>query len=76
MRSLAPVALPVLLAFLVASPARADIPPPDACTTAGQPCSNAGPSANQPGMCTASKCTKTLPNGDGGFTTTERDCLL
>ena len=58
------------------SPARADVPPPDLCTSPGQPCQNAGAQYNQAGTCTATTCTKTIPNADGGTTTMTYDCNL
>jgi len=54
--------------------ARADIPPPDACTSPGQPCQVAGPNYDQAGVCRESTCTKGLPNGDGGITTMSYAC--
>jgi MYXO-CTERM domain-containing protein len=56
--------------------ARADVPPPDLCTSPGQPCQNAGPQNNQAGTCVATTCTKTVPTGDGGTTTMTYDCNL
>jgi len=72
-------ALLALAAFSYETSSFADVPPIDSCTptmSAGTPCTNAGPNGNQPGTCTASKCTKTLPDGDGGFTTMQYDCML
>jgi hypothetical protein len=43
------------------SPARADIAPRDACTAPGQPCNTAGPTFDQPGICTATTCTRSVP---------------
>lgn len=51
------------LAVSVAEPASADVPPPDACTTVGTTCNNAGSSHNQPGTCVASTCTRPTPDG-------------
>lgn len=49
---------------LIALPAAADVPPPDACTGAeGSACSNAGPNANQSGTCEKRMCTKGSPTG-------------
>jgi hypothetical protein len=57
--------------------ALADVAPPDGCTAgAGTACNNAGPSANQPGICTASTCPHTGPGPDGGIVTTENPCVL
>ncbi|HWA78404.1 MAG TPA: hypothetical protein VG937_38980 [Polyangiaceae bacterium] len=50
--------------------ARADIPPPDSCTTADAACSNAGPEHNQPGQCAPAKCMRARPDG-----TITYDCL-
>lgn len=60
------IALLIAWATTTPRPARADIPPPDACTAPGQPCNNAGPSHDQAGTCTESTCTKTVPSADGG----------
>jgi len=59
-----------------ANRARADVPPPDLCTSPGQPCQNAGAQYNQAGTCMATTCTKTVPDGDGGTTTMTYDCNL
>jgi hypothetical protein len=77
-RTLAFLFVAVSLAMLTigANRARADVPPPDLCTSPGQPCQNAGPQYNQAGTCMATTCTKTLPNGDGGTTTMTYDCNL
>jgi len=56
--------------------ARADIPPPDACTSPGQPCQVAGPQYDQPGTCQPSTCTKAPPDGDGGVTIMMYPCNL
>jgi MYXO-CTERM domain-containing protein len=56
--------------------ARADVPPPDLCTSPGQPCQNAGAQNNQTGICMATTCMKTVPSGDGGTTTMTYDCNL
>ncbi len=63
-----------LLAWLaVPGVARADIAPPDSCTgAAGVACNNAGPSANQPGVCTTQTCSKVDPNGQP----IEYDCVM
>jgi len=64
-------------AFSFASLARADIPPPMTCMgTAGMTCNNAGPSANQPGICTNETCSKALPGPDGGLMTVQEACVL
>lgn len=70
------VAMSLAILTLGANRARADVPPPDLCTSPGQPCQNAGTQYNQSGTCTATTCTKTLPNGDGGTTTMTYDCNL
>lgn len=48
---------------VAATPAWADIPPPDACNNVGEECSTAGPQANQPGTCTMAECTRATPQG-------------
>ena len=58
-----------LIAFS-ALEARADIPPPDACTKAGETCNNAGKNADQPGICATRTCTRGSPSG-----TMTYDCL-
>jgi len=65
----------VVMAF-AAAPARADVPPPDLCTSPGQPCQNAGPQYNQSGTCTATTCTKQVPSPDGGMMSMTYDCNL
>lgn len=70
------VAMSLATVTIGANQARADIPPPDACTSPDQPCQNAGAQHNQAGTCTATTCTRTLPNGDGGTTTMTYDCNL
>jgi len=70
------VAMSLATVTFGASRARADVPPPDLCTSPDQPCQNAGAQHNQAGTCMATTCTKTLPNGDGGFTTMTYDCNL
>jgi MYXO-CTERM domain-containing protein len=57
--------------------ALADVAPPDECNgTAGTPCSNAGPSANQSGTCVSTTCPHTGPGPDGGVVTTQNPCVL
>jgi hypothetical protein len=51
---------------LVAGVARADVAPPDTCTSPGQPCQNAGPQYNSAGTCAAATCTRSIANPDGG----------
>jgi len=46
--------------------ARADVAPPDVCTSPGQPCQNGGPQFNQAGICVGMTCTKMVPAADGG----------
>jgi hypothetical protein len=41
----------------------ADVPPPDQCMTAGEPCTNAPPDYKSPGTCADSTCTKATPDG-------------
>jgi len=60
------VALSLAAVTVGASRARADVPPPDLCTSPGQPCQSAGAQYNQAGTCTATTCTRTVPSGDGG----------
>ena len=54
--------------------ARADLAPPDSCTSPGQPCQNAGPQFNQPGTCVSATCTKQVPAADGGTMSMTYDC--
>jgi MYXO-CTERM domain-containing protein len=74
MRSLLFVCSVVVLAALGSEVARADVAPPDSCTSPGQPCQAAGPQYNQAGICTTTVCTKYLPSPDGGGTTMRYDC--
>lgn len=71
------LALALLAPLAVITPARADVPPPDTegCTmkSAGDPCEADDGSDH---TCLQQKCSKTLPDGNGGTTTTEYDCLL
>jgi MYXO-CTERM domain-containing protein len=70
------IAVSVAIVAVSAKRVRADVPPPDLCTSPGQPCQNAGAQFNQAGTCMATTCTKTVPNGDGGTTTMTYDCNL
>src|SRR5579871_6812291 len=54
----------LLVCFAGSGWAHADVLPQDGCTMPGQPCQNAGPSHNQPGLCTPSTCSKQLPSWD------------
>ncbi|MBP6831562.1 MAG: hypothetical protein KA978_12325 [Deltaproteobacteria bacterium] len=58
---------PLLLGALCLSPmaARADVPPPDSCSTVGQACQNAvdGGATGLPGTCQATQCTRATPAG-------------
>lgn len=42
---------------------RADVAPPDSCSSVGAACSNAGASANGAGLCSATKCQRATPSG-------------
>jgi hypothetical protein len=65
------------LVTAAAGGAFADVAPPDECTGAvGSACNNAGPNADQPGVCTNEMCPETLPGPDGGVMTTENPCVL
>jgi hypothetical protein len=63
------------LSFATENEARADVPPPNGCPTAGQACKTGGPKYDQAGTCTASKCQKSLPS-EGGLKSVEYDCNL
>ena len=54
--------------------ARADIAPPDSCSSPGQPCQNAGTGYNQAGSCVATTCTKQVRSSDGGLTPMTYSC--
>lgn len=54
--------------------ASADVAPPDACTTAGAACTNAGTNADQPGVCTTKTCTRATPSGPMDYSCTR--CLV
>ena len=77
-RTLALLSFAVWLAIVAfgTNRARADVPPPDLCTSPGQPCQNAGAQNNQTGICMATTCMKTVPGADGGTTTMTYDCNL
>ena len=77
-RTLAFLSVAVWLATVAVgvNQARADVAPPDLCTSPGQSCQNAGSQYNQAGTCVATTCTKTIPSGDGGPTTMTYDCNL
>lgn len=68
----------LVAAVSYASPARSDVPPPDSCAmgAVGNTCNNAGPSANEPGICTNETCSHALPSADGGFMTVQYACVL
>jgi MYXO-CTERM domain-containing protein len=66
----------VVFAAVSAGAARADIAPPDACTSPGQPCQTAGPGYDQAGVCVTALCTKYIPAADGGGTTMRYNCNL
>ncbi|HXU60451.1 MAG TPA: hypothetical protein VN962_02030 [Polyangia bacterium] len=76
MRAWLVVCLVLVFAAVGAGVARADIPPPDACSAPGQPCQTAGPGYDQAGVCTTSLCTKYMPSPDGGGTTMRYNCNL
>lgn len=59
---------------LGAGRARADVAPPDSCTSPGQPCQNAGPQFDGAGTCVAGTCTKQVPAPDGGTMSMTYDC--
>jgi len=54
--------------------ARADIAPPDSCSSPGQPCQNAGAGYDQAGACVATTCTKQVRSSDGGLTPMTYSC--
>jgi MYXO-CTERM domain-containing protein len=54
--------------------ARADVAPPDSCTSPGQPCQNAGPQYDSPGTCLTATCTRQVPAPDGGTMSMDYDC--
>jgi len=54
--------------------ARADLAPPDSCSSPGQPCQNAGAAYNQAGSCVATTCTKQVRSSDGGLTPMTYSC--
>src|SRR5262249_46561263 len=51
---------------LGAGAARADVAPPDMCTSPGQPCQTAGPGHNQAGTCMPATCSRAV-HTDKGF---------
>lgn len=50
-------------ACLAGTPALADVPPLDACETAGKACQNAGEAGNKPGSCVSTTCERATPSG-------------
>lgn len=74
MRAWLIVSLVVVFAALGVGAARADIAPPDACTSPGQPCQTAGAQYDQAGICTTTLCTRYMPSTDGGGTTMRYNC--
>ncbi|HTB60400.1 MAG TPA: hypothetical protein VLC06_21170 [Polyangia bacterium] len=54
--------------------ARADLAPPDSCSSPGQPCQNAGAGYDQAGTCVATTCTKQVRSSDGGLTSMTYSC--
>jgi MYXO-CTERM domain-containing protein len=65
-RSLTLALAPLALAFAVslAGPARADVPPPDACSGGvGTSCNNAGANADEPGVCANGMCSHASEDG-------------
>lgn len=54
--------------------ARADVAPPDSCSSPGQPCQNAGAAYNLAGTCVATTCTKQIRSSDGGLTPMTYSC--
>ncbi|HXU64167.1 MAG TPA: MYXO-CTERM sorting domain-containing protein [Polyangia bacterium] len=74
MRAWLMVCVVVVFAPVGAGVARADVAPPDACTSPGQPCQTAGARYDQGGICMTTVCTKYMPSADGGGTTMRYDC--
>jgi MYXO-CTERM domain-containing protein len=68
--------LSLVLGLGVVGVARADVAPPDTCTSPGQPCQNAGTQYNQTGTCMASTCQRSVPSADGGRTAMSYACDL
>jgi hypothetical protein len=76
MRALTGTLLLVATVAIDAGFARADLLPPDLCSSPGQPCQNAGPQRDQAGTCTATTCTRSVLGGDGTVTSMSYDCTL
>ena len=74
MRSMLFVLLLVAAVAFGESVARADLAPPDSCSSPGQPCQNAGASNDQAGTCVATTCTKQVRGADGGLTPMTYSC--
>lgn len=75
-KPLSSLALIAVALTLGAAAARADVPPPDACTSPGQPCQNAGPQFDRTGTCVRTTCTRQVPAADGGTMPMSYDCNL
>ncbi len=63
----------LFMVALAATPASADVPPPNDCNTPGGGCSTAPPDYQSPGTCTSTTCSKAGP--DGGFDVPCNLCL-
>ena len=72
--SVAVVGAALLVTLVIGGVARADLAPPDTCSSPGQPCQNAGPAYNQAGSCVAATCTKQIRSSDGGLTPVSYSC--
>lgn len=60
---------------VLATPARADIPPENACQNPGDACDNAPPDYKSKGVCQTQRCSRQLP-GPNGIEKHEYDCNL
>jgi hypothetical protein len=56
--------------------ARADLAPPDSCSSPGQPCQTAGAQYDQAGTCVATTCSRLVHAADGGTTPLSYACDL
>jgi MYXO-CTERM domain-containing protein len=78
-KSLLPFAAVAITLVSLSGNARADVPPPDACSdsaSVGASCTNAGTNHDEPGTCENSSCPHSVPNADGGVTTGDEPCVL
>lgn len=76
---LLPFAAVAVTLFSLSGTARADVPPPDACSdsaSVGSSCTNAGDNHDEPGTCQNSSCLHATHLEDGGVASGDEPCVL